>query len=251
MFMISRYFSAKWWLRELHSFQSVAPPSLTFGLQGHCAQVYMHQAREERMWRISVERFSWAKPGSDTNYLKGNWKMWSRYVSKKRKERDSDERIAGSDSPDIHDSPHSGLHLSFKLDLSKLIPFTFQTWYHFPGMVISQLFCSNNQSPDLSGLQQQRFISDLFLRRLWAGCSSALWVFWFQDPGRRNKSPMESAHSSDRRTRKMETHMLKHGMSHIYSHPIGQNMKHNQVQSQRNEIHTQEILQVTWQCARK
>lgn len=39
------------------------------------------------------------------------------------------------------------------------------------------------------------------------------------------------------KNKKMETHILKHGMSHTYSHPIGQYMKHDHVQSQLNEIY--------------
>lgn len=38
--------------------------------------------------------------------------------------------------------------------------------------------------------------------------------------------------------KKMKTQMLKHGMNHIYAHPIGQNMKHDQVQGQWNETYT-------------
>lgn len=64
---------------------------------------------------------------------------------------------------------------------------------------------------------------DLFLTYVYVGRGQAAalfrGVFWFQNPGRRDNSPVVYAHSSGReeqQQKKLEIHMLKHGMSHIY-----------------------------------
>lgn len=60
---------------------------------------------------------------------------------------------------------------------------------------------------------------------------------------------MKDAPSSGQKNKKVETHMLRHGISHICSHPIGQNMKHDQVQvnGRRHILLLHEILKDTWQ----
>lgn len=152
MFFISWQFSAKW-----ARFLPTCGPTIfnIWPSRSLCLRSYASSQKRKSMkdlpWKVS-----WVKPGSGTNHLKGNWKMWSSCVSKKRKERDLINTYTWQALP----------HLAFKIlhtpaytYLSKFIfqgylfkPFTFQTWYHYPGVVISQLCCSNNQSQNLSGL---------------------------------------------------------------------------------------------------
>lgn len=58
VFLFGRWFSSKWWLRDLGSFHLMVPPALTYS--------FRVTPKVERTLRITHEKLLWARPGDGT-----------------------------------------------------------------------------------------------------------------------------------------------------------------------------------------
>lgn len=121
----------------------------------------------------------------------------------------------------------------------------FQSWYHLPFKldIIIQLwllvtFAAITSNPKISGAYSNK---SLFLTYVYLGCGQATALPHGSSDSRTQVEETTLLWNTPilvaEKNKKMETHILKHGMSHTYSHPIGQNMKYDQVQSQLNETY--------------